>query len=165
MTESLAEPEEPSTLNVALVSFTGCIGEAFDDVCSYGLTVGDAYVPFAPDEDTDADCDDDDCSQVWVRVMSTAMSPSPGWDDTCATVMTVELEVGILRCMPIIAEGEAPTASAMLGFAVQSMDDMNKILCAAMGCEVWNSIDAGQWNPLGPLGGQYGGLWTFTVEV
>lgn len=48
--------------------------------------------------------------------------------------------------------------------AMQSMDDMNRILCAALGCEVWEHIDVGTWVPWGPLGFQYGGMWTFTVE-
>jgi hypothetical protein len=34
-----------------------------------------------------------------------------------------------------------------------------------MGCEVWQAIDAGEWLPDGPMGGQYGGTWNFTVEV
>lgn len=155
-------------LNTALVAFTGCIGEALEELCSYGLTYGDAYVPFLPDED-DTTCDEDEvlCSQAWVRV--TDVSPSPGgieaWGGDCAVELTVGLEVGILRCVDIPEGGEAPTMTGVLTAAMQANTDMQAILCAAMGCEVWGSLDVGQWQPTGPLGGQYGGIWTFSVTL
>lgn len=57
-------------LQDALIQFTGCIGEAMPDICSYGLTIGESYVPFDPD--TEDGCEEDEaiCSQVWVRVES-----------------------------------------------------------------------------------------------
>jgi len=171
MSETPVDPDPPlgtagaEALNEALVAFTGCIGEAVPDICSYGLTIGDSYVPFDPDETDPCDEDEAICSQVWVRVGDVTPSPSQGWDSDCATVMNLTLEVGVLRCIEIQGKGEAPTASEVLLAAMQSMSDMNVIYCAAMSCEVWSAIDAGTWVPLGPDGGQYGGIWTFTVEV
>lgn len=160
---------EPTTgidhLNEALVGFTGCIGEAFDDICSYGLTIGETYVPFDPDPEDDCDEDDAVCSQVWVRVMDVNPTGSDSWEGDCATVLRIGIEVGVLRCLDVPEGGEAPTASGVMAAALQAMADMNAIYCAAMDCEVWNSIESGQWSPSGPLGGQYGGTWTFTVEV
>jgi hypothetical protein len=152
-------------INDALMAFVGCVGMAVPDICSYGLTIGDSYVPFDPDEDEDCDEEDVVCSQVWVRVADVVPSPSEGWDSDCATVMVMTLEVGVLRCIEIKGKGEAPTASEVMLAAMQAMSDMNVIYCAAMACEVWAAIDSGSWNPLGPDGGQYGGTWTFTVEV
>jgi hypothetical protein len=153
-------------LNEALVAFTGCIGESLDAVCSYGLTIGEAYVPFDPDPEDDCEDDEALCTQAWVRVMSvqpTGTVPSFGGD--CGGVMQMTLEVGILRCFVIPEGGEAPTATDTLLAATQAMTDMNAIYCAAMACEVWDSIESGAWEPMGPLGGQYGGVWTFTVEI
>lgn len=152
-------------LNTAIIEFTGCIGEAVEDICSYGWTIGETYVPFNPDEDDECDEDEVACSQVWVRVMQIVPRAEESWGGDCAAVMRIDLEVGVLRCIETPAEGEAPTASDVLVAAAQSMDDMRDIYCAAMACEVWNAIEVGQWSPTGPLGGQYGGIWTFTVEI
>lgn len=152
-------------LNLALIGFTGCIGEAVADVCSYGLTVGDTYVPFDPDPDDDCDEDETACSQVWVRVKNVTPDANQAWDGDCAVTLRLDLEVGILRCIEIPERGEAPTASDVLVAATQAMTDMNTIFCAAMDCEVWESIESGQWTPVGPMGGQHGGVWTFTVEL
>jgi hypothetical protein len=79
--------------------------------------------------------------------------------------MRLTLEVGVLRCLDIPEEGAAPTAQDVLVAALQAMSDMRAIYCAAMACEVWDSIDSGTWTPSGPLGPEYGGVWTFDVEV
>lgn len=155
----------------ALLKFTGCIGEALEAICSYGLTMGDSYVPFDPDEDDDA-CDDVEdgtmCSQAWVRVMSIGPAPSAAqtWEgDTCEIPLAIALEVGVLRCVEVPEKGEAPTESQVLAASLQALDDMRAILCAALKCEVWDAINVGIWSPFGPMGGQYGGTWTFTVEI
>lgn len=158
-------PAGTNRLHDALLAFTGCVGEAVEDICSYGLTIGDAYVPFDPDPDDDCDEDEAICSQIWVRVMSVLPRTTDSWEGDCASVLTLDIEVGVLRCIEIPEDGEAPTASDVMEAALQSMTDMNAIYCAAMGCEVWDSIEVGQWSPMGPMGGQYGGTWTFTVET
>lgn len=168
MSESFPEtgsgdPDDPFL--TALIGFTGCMGEALEGICSYSLTVGEMYFPFNPDDDDDCDEDDAACEQVWVRVTDITPTATEGWDDNCAVVLRIGLEVGVLRCIQMPDGGEAATASEVLGYAVQAMQDMKKLFCAAMSCEVWDSIDAGAWSPMGPMGGQYGGTWTFTVEV
>ena len=169
MTESDVEPEEgQNPLLTALIEFTGCIGGAFDDVCSYALIPGDSYIPFAPDEEDEDACEDEDCSQVWVRVTSAGPTPVAveGWDgQSCGLTTDVQLEVGIMRCMEVVKKGEAPSATAMLAYAMQAMEDMKTIMCAALGCDVWIRLDIGQWTPLGPMGGEYGGSWTMTAQV
>ena len=163
------EPETPADrLNTALVAFTGCIGEGLLDVCSYGLTIGDSYVPFDPDDDDACEEGEVACTQAWVRVDGASIAykePSFAGDEGCAGTMTLELEVGILRCLEIPEGGEAPTATEVLVAAMQAMEDMNSIYDAAMQCEVWASIESGAWVPQGPQGGQYGGTWSFTVEL
>lgn len=152
-------------LEAALVNFTGCVGTALDDICSYGLTVGDAYVPFDPDEEDECGEGEAECSQVWVRVMGSGITNLlPSWSGDCGGTMQLQLEVGVIRCIEIEEGGEAPTATTVLGAALQAMEDMNALYCAAMNCEVWESIEAGEWQPIGPFGGQYGGIWTFVVE-
>lgn len=163
MSETPVAP--PNLLQEALVAFTGCIGEALEDICSYGLTIGETYVPFDPDPEDDCEVEEVLCSQAWVRVANVTPVGSEGWSGDCGTVMRLDLEVGVLRCVPIEEDGEAPAATDVLLAALQSMEDMQKIYCAAMECEVWNSIESGSWVPSGPLGAQYGGMWSFTVEI
>lgn len=181
MTELLlGSDEQPTTLadriNASLVGFTGCIGTALDDICSYSLVFGEVYVPFIPDEDDECDTDDD-CNQAWVRVTDIqVVYNDKGFDSTpgdgdetcegeCGGTFRIGLEVGVLRCYEVPENGEAPTASLVLASAMQSMEDMSKIYQAAMNCAVWQAIETGPWQPEGPLGGQYGGFWAFTVEL
>jgi len=171
MTLSSDEQFDPDDgLIDAIITFTGCIGNALEDVCSYGWTIGESYVPFDEDEeneDPDDPCDVA-CTQAWVRVMSitpSSVDPTSMDGNDCAMMLNLQLEVGILRCIELRQGGEAPTATEVLGYAIQSVNDSRAILRAAMNCEVWDSITAGEWLPQGPLGGQYGGTWTFTVTV
>lgn len=153
-------------LNEALVGFTGCVGEALEGICSVGLTIGEAYVPFEPDDDEECDEDDAYCSQAWVRVEGVRPEIEESFEaGGCAARLFVTIEVGVMRCFTIPDKGEAPTATDVLVASMQGMDDMQAIFCAAMNCEVWVSIEASPWQPLGPMGGQYGGVWTFTAEL
>lgn len=164
---ALGSDELPDHLHEALLDFTTCVGQSLENLCSYGLTIGESYVPFDPDEDDDCEAEEAYCSQAWVRVANVAPKalPESFEGESCGeVVLELTLEVGILRCVEVPEEGEAPDTTAVLVAALQAMDDMRHILCAALDCEVWNSINVGTWVPSGPLGGQYGGIWTFTVE-
>lgn len=150
----------------SLIAFTIAVGESLEDLCSYGLTIGEAYVPFDPDDEDECEEGEAFCTQAWVRV--TAATPIMGIESfggECAAVLSVTLEVGVLRCFEIEEDGEAPKASDVMVGAIQSMADMTAIYRAAMREEVWDSITSGSWSPLGPTGGQFGGIWTFTVEI
>lgn len=156
-------------LHASLLLFTGCVGESVPDICSYGLTIGETYVPFDPDPEEDCGEDTAICSQIWVRV--TDINPTNITDgmagSSCSMSLAIGLEVGIIRCIEIPEGGEAPEASEVMVAALQTMDDMQALLCAAVNCEVdaWDEITVGAWTPIGPEGGQYGGMWTFTVEM
>lgn len=184
MTDTPTETPQNRRLEDAIVAFTRCIAQAVPDICSYGWTVGEAYVPFNPDENEDCPEDIVQCEQLWVRVenvVPVTINEGGFGGDTCAVDLRVNLEVGIMRCFVIPEEGEAPTTSEVLGGALLSMSDMRAIMCAALTCkrpateweqgdaegmvDIWESIELGTWVPLGPLGGQYGGVWTFTVEL
>lgn len=155
-------------LNDSLIAFLQCVHTAVPDVCTSSVTIGQSYVPFDPDEDEDCDADEAVCSQLWVRVMNVTplfQQASFAGGDGCSTSLQLTLEVGILRCIEIPEGGEAPSATDVLVASQIAMDDMMAIHCAATECDVFDSISTGQWSPSGPLGGQFGGIWTFTVEV
>jgi hypothetical protein len=164
MTEPTVDPDE--RLADALVEFTACVGNSVEDICSYGFTIGESYVPFDPDPDDECEDEEIACSQLWVRVTNidpVAVESFDGAD--CSVQLRIGLEVGIYRCVEIPEGGEAPTATDVLTAGMQAMADMRAIQCAALSCEAFDSLNIGRWLPTGPLGGQYGGIWTFTAEV
>lgn len=164
---------KPATLEDAVLAFTGAIGEAIPDVCTYTLIYGDKYIPFRPDEEEEeagddgepSPCENNECDQLWVRVaMVTIAGDVPqSFGGSCEGLYQLDLEVGIQRCVRVEDDGEAPRANDLMVGAMQMLDDMQAIFKAAMGLEVWDSIDAGAWLPSGPEGGQYGGSWDFTA--
>ncbi|MBC7630407.1 hypothetical protein [Aeromicrobium sp.] len=161
-------PPAVLALENAIVEFTGCIRDALPDICSVGFTLGESYVPFDPDPGDSCSATEAQCSQAWIRI--TDVQPAPGGlegfsGQNCALSLIAGLEVGVLRCMEVPKKGRAPTETDVLVYGMQSLADMNAILCAALSCEVWEGINVGQWQPQGPLGGQYGGVWAFTVEL
>lgn len=168
MSDVMPEPDL-NALSAAILEFVGCMATAVPDVCSYGWTVGEQYVPFAPDDDEDCEVNEAGvpCSQLWVRIAGVTPAPgaTDGWDGQCGLQKQVSLEVGVIRCFAVPEDGEAVTATEILQSAMVSVDDMTAIECAAMNCEVWDRITLGEWTPLGPSGGQYGGVWSFTATI
>lgn len=172
----MSEPPVPTQvelLNNALFTFTACISTALNDVCSWGITIGEQYVPFDPDDEDNCGTEEAGCTQLWTRVIDvtpTAIPDSFGGTG-CAMDLRISVEVGILRCIELHEGGEAPTATEVHVASMQSMEDMQNILCAALNCkdeddkDIFSAITVGQWQPIGPLGGQYGGTWTFTLET
>ena len=157
-------------LQTALLLFTERVCAPLD-VCAYSLTIGESYVPFNPDED-DETCDEAEayCAQAWVRVDMTSFVTSESFGNQCGGQMSLSLEVGVLRCVETPEDGEAPYASDVAAAALQAMDDMYTIHCAAMeeedpDDELWTDIESVQWTPSGPSGGLVGGIWTFTVTL
>lgn len=152
----------------ALQQMAECIRDDLDFVCSIAVMATEAYVPFAPSEDDDDDpvCDDEEvaCSQAWVRIVDVRMNSIEGWGGDCASTLLLDLEVGVTRCIPVPEGTEAYDENDVFMATLQSVRDMQSILCSAMNCEVWARLDAGSWTPAGPMGGFYGGTWTFTAE-
>lgn len=168
MSETTPEPLMPvDSLMDALLVFARDIFDEVNDLCSYGIIIGETYVPFNPDPEDD--CEDDEgpqCTQGWVRVANIAQfGATDGFGGDQGGVPRYTLEIGILRCFPIADDGEAPTATEHLVAATQAMADSNAIYCAALASDAWDYITMAQWTPMGPQGGQYGGTWLLSVEM
>ncbi len=151
----------------SLTAFSVEVGEALG-VCSYGLTIGETYVPFRPDPEDECEEDEEYCTQAWLRVISVRPNPnsnSKGWGGACAATRILELEVGITRCLGIPEDGEAPMAGDVLSAAWTAMEDMSTIATVATSSDLWIDVELGMWSPNGPSGGVYGGQWTIQVEL
>lgn len=169
------DPENPENLPATVLAFqnaviemTGCVSDALPDICSVGFTIGESYVPFDPDPGEACKSTEAKCSQAWLRIMNIlpkGVSTGFGGAD-CSMSLTADIEVGVLRCIPTPKKGKAPTETDVLVYAMQAFTDANAILCAVTSCDAWDEVPlVGRWNPSGPLGGQYGGIWTFSVEL
>ena len=171
--ESDYTPDPAGRLHTALLSFTSRVGLALPDICSYGLTVGQSYVPFNPDPEDDCDDEEAMCSQVWVRVVDiNEQRGTESWDGgSCAPTLNLTLEVGVLRCFVIPEDGEAPTATEVTAAGLRAMSDMIALRCAALDQSEtddavdFDSVSAEGWSPSGPSGGQYGGSWLFSASL
>lgn len=155
-------------LTDALLRFLTCMGAAVPDVCSYGLTIGEQYVPFDPDPEDDCELIEDEmpCEQLWVRVTGVAPEIKESFGGgACTATLNIGIEVGILRCFAARDNGEAPTATETMLAALKAMDDMQALYCGIMNCAVWDSVTVGEWHPEGPLGMQHGGTWSLTATL
>jgi len=157
------------TLMDLLVTFAAEACGQMDGLCTYGLTIGETYVPFDPDEEDECPHGENrwECSEGWVRVVGIVPTGTvEGMNGQCVASLRITLEVGVLRCFPTPDNGEAPSASDVFLGVEQSMTDMTTMYRGAMRTQPqWDALSAGQWRPMGPAGLQYGGQWTFTADL
>lgn len=158
-------------INEAMAALAGCVFDGLDPVCAATIILGDTddgQDDFQPD-DEDADCDDD-CSRAWVRVNGAYPANGIGVandepNQSCETLIGMDLEIGIIRCVEIEKNGEAPTATNLLAASIQNIRDMVAIRKAVLCCTHFEDYQLGDWTPTGPDGGRVGGYWTLAVLV
>lgn len=101
---------------------------------------------------------------AWSRVVGIVPITSDIGDYTCATEYEVTIEVGILRCAPMLgANNELPSDAEQTAAAMQQYADMGLMHAALTCCTVPSRFDGpavGSYVPLGPDGGCVGGSWT-----
>lgn len=160
----------PNPLYVRLTDLAACLcaqiqesGEP--DVCFCGVIPGDAAVA-----DHAGDCEVK-CGMAWVRLSNSYPVTGVGIPDetagNCGSSMGLEVEVGILRCLEIPADGSPPPPPAMSEAVRLQSADLMTIWRAVMCCEAINSKDVriGEYRPMGPLGGLYGGAFTISTVL
>jgi hypothetical protein len=103
---------------------------------------------------------------AWVRLSSSYPATSVGTPDTnvgnCGKERGMEVELGILRCVPSLAtrDGRPVPAAAVNEAAAQQMLDMETLFRAVECCTTLNGKDfiVGTYTPLGPEGAVLGGV-------
>jgi hypothetical protein len=159
-----------SRIHDALTLLAACLcTEATDngegpDLCFCGILPGDAVVH---DYGFGDECDGTD-GMAWVRLMMSYPSSAVGSADTtpnnCIKPTGIDVEVGILRGYPIEEQVTAATAAA----AVEGQfADHDRIMRAVLCCEAFSRKDIvlGQYTPVGPMGGVFGGVLVFSSVV
>lgn len=117
-------------------------------------------------------CDDKD-GMAWVRLITAYPSVVLGAANTqpgnCAVMLGADLEVGVLRSMPVGGtDGSPPSVEEMNEIAALIATDAESIRRAIMCCnDSLPLIDMmlGAWTPTGPQGGLTGGSWTVGLQV
>ena len=139
-------------------------------LCFCGIIAGDQpYDASGIGDGCDEDDEDAGCGQAWVRLVSGYPSSVVGQADVmpgnCATAFGFDLEIGILRCIRIEAEGGILPAEEMLEAVQLQVADMLTMQQALLCCPNLpvDSFVIGQYAPIGPLGGLVGG--TFITSI
>lgn len=133
------------------------------DLCFCGVIPGDAVVA-----EYAGDCDSK-CGMAWVRLITAYPSVAVGQQSlrlgNCGNQVGFEVEMGILRCIPM---DEEPLEPEELAAATdQQITDMSTMRRAITCCDSLSSKDfiLGPYAPSGPLGGLVGGTWTIYLTI
>lgn len=108
------------------------------------------------------ECGTDKCGMGYVRVAQGYPSdtfPLATLDPTCRHPLVWTVEVGALRCLPVLEDGEILSPDDMNMLAAEQMQDAHALYRALLCCEA-PSVSLQGWQPLGPEGGCVGGMWT-----
>lgn len=108
------------------------------------------------------DCTDR-CGMAWIRLASLYPAVSVGQVSTqmgnCGNMMGVDVEVGVMRCMPVGGYDGLPPTPAQLRAATElQVKDAQAIWKAVVCCQGSDDWIIGQYRPFGPDGGIVGGI-------
>lgn len=109
---------------------------------------------------------DDLCGMAWVRLALSYPANGIGIVDerpsNCGAELGVDIEVGIIRCLELPEDGEAPDGATMLASSIEQADDIEAIRRAIACCSplAETGYILGPYQPYGPQGGIVGGWWT-----
>lgn len=102
---------------------------------------------------------------AWVGITNVFPSknfPAPTADkDTCAAPLAALVSVGIIRCYSVKVNGES--TEDMLLWMDKQMADMAAMRRAILCCASSEDVSLGQYTPIGPEGGVYGGQWSVAL--
>jgi hypothetical protein len=136
------------------------------DVCYCAIVPGEAVVA-----DMAGDCDVA-CGIAWVRLISAepvagvgipAEALGPHGIAPYGAEMGMEVEVGVLRCYPINADGSPLSAEELEEATWRQVDDAEAIRKAILCCPALSEKNTmlREYTPMGPMGGYVGGNWRF----
>lgn len=150
---------------LALCLCAQIIADGSSSPCFCGVVPGNGIPPDL------SGCDDDVCGAAYVKLLSSYPSSAPGIVDqnpgNCGVAIGIDVEVGVYRCFPIMADASLPSADTLLEVTRQQMADMESMRTALTCCDWLPSRDVvvGQYNPLGPDGDVVGGSFQVFAQV
>lgn len=151
-----------------MVELLNCLGNELAMTTS-GMT---CWHGIAPGADTAlagcASCDEGRCGVSWIRLVSIFQSdtfPSPSEWSKCGTPLAYELEMGVVRCMPLEQDGSDPDPDVMLETTLIQLEDQQAMFKAIQCCLDVKGVlvSIAPYEPQGPDGGCVGGLYGLTI--
>lgn len=161
----------PNMVSTTLEALAQCLCEAIasndlPDLCFCGMLPGETVIA-----DYAGDCEDSN-GMAWVRLTNLYPSVQLGAQNTqpgnCASMLGIDAEIGVFRTFPVgTQDGEPPTPAQMLYASELAIADAMAMRQAIYCCDALPGVDlmVGNYTPVGPVGGVYGGLWTIALQV
>lgn len=113
-------------------------------------------------------CDSCSGGMAWVRLVRMSPPDTAVQQNTCATSVNIEVEMGIIRAAPMPDDDNTlPTADEHLDAARHQIDEAEvmfntlRLMQTPQGERFFNL----NYAPIGPDGGCVGGTWTATVAL
>jgi hypothetical protein len=109
------------------------------------------------------------CGVAYVRLTnaypSVGLGVRPEQPQACGVMLTLNIEMAVLRCYEVPANGEEIDAASLEATACVMSDDLLAMRRAVACCASLSDLDYGllDWTPQGPQGGLIGGGWTLQV--
>jgi hypothetical protein len=165
----MAEFREDVTIYPILVSLLACLES---ELTESGLDIPEIFgVEPGQLPAFDLGSDDNECGQGWVILQSAFPSLNfPNQDVATlglSSPLSFGIQMGIMRCIPGLDENnETPTADQRLMATRDQLADMAAMRRAICKClkEAKRDFVLGNYQPIGPDGGQVGGTWSVNVR-
>lgn len=158
--------------NLLLTELAACLcaeltpdGADEPDLCFCGVLPGRIAIA-----DAGFECDNS-CGMAWVRLDAAYPATGPGvvaeQQNSCGSLLGLDIEIGVLRCYDTPADGSAPEGAALAASVALQNEGMMAIRRAIKCCEALSDVDyiLGLFTPDGPQGGLVGGAWSLSVVL
>ena len=163
-------PLLPNSVQDKLEQIAACVCaqievDGLPETCFCGILPG-AEVAW----DYTGECDDGVCGMAWVRLISvypsTAIAVPSEQPGNCSSLIGMDVELGILRCVSLPDDdGTPPKPADLQADAALQIADAMALRKAALCCAPEKDFMLGLYTPLGPAGGLVGGTWTISLQV
>lgn len=157
-------PVTPPAVALMLVELVNCLCEELatgggGPTCWCGLYPG-AAVSY---DYCGVECNGEECGMGYVRLGGAfpyEVFPIPAIDERCTRPVAYPVEVGALRCFPLLPDGELPDPATMADVTMRQLLDSQAIHAALRCCATSLDIAIEAYRPVGPEGSCVGGYWT-----
>jgi hypothetical protein len=120
--------------------------------------------------DYSGDCGEGICGMAWVRLIAVYPSTVVGTPNelpgNCSSLIGMDVELGIMRCISQPADdGTPPDPADLQADAALQVADLMALRKAAFCCGNEKDLVLGAYTPVGPVGGLAGGFWVLSLQV